>query len=283
LGLLAVFGVVEARSASPLVDFGLWRERLFCGGSIAESTMGFVEFPFLTFVGSLFFINVLGYSPAKAGWVIAITTGIAMLVQPAAGKWVDKIGPSIPATVGLVLQAVVLAWIGLFFGPDTTLAGMVIPLAFMGIGVAVTLPAGNTAGMAAVDAEQAGMGAGLLHMIFNVPAALGVAVVTSAIGAITAMKVTAGLGNHAELRELAARYTHAVQDGNLSRANQILAALPADSAEAIKRAAVSASSAAITTSMLVLAVIALAGAALAWAAIGRRRAPVTARTSTATV
>jgi hypothetical protein len=150
---------------------------------------------------------------------------------------------------------------------------MVIPLAFMGIGVAIALPGCNAAGMAAVDAERAGMGAGLLQMGFNVLASVGVAVVTSVIGAITAMKVTAGLGGHAELRELAARYTHAVQDGNLSQANQILTALPADSAEAIKRAAVSASSAAITTSMLVLAVIALAGAIFAWAVIGRRRTP----------
>jgi MFS family permease len=271
--LLVVFGLVETRSASPLVDFKLWRERLFCGGFFAESAVGFVFIPFLTFVGSLFLIDVLGYSPAKASWVIAITPGIAVFIQPAAGKWVDKVGPGIPATMGLVLQAVALAWIGLFFGPDTTSAEMVIPLAFMGIGVAVALPGCNTAGMAAVDAERAGMGAGLLQMGFNVLASVGVAVVTSVIGAITAIKVTSGLGSHAELHELAASYAHAIQDGNLSQANQTLAALPSDSAEAIKRAAVSASSAAITTSMLVLAVIALVGAIFAWAVIGRRRTP----------
>jgi MFS family permease len=63
--LLAVFGLVETKSASPLVDFGLWKERLFCGGFLAQGAAGFVYVPFLTFVGSLFFIDVLGYSPAK--------------------------------------------------------------------------------------------------------------------------------------------------------------------------------------------------------------------------
>ncbi|MBO0879224.1 MAG: MFS transporter, partial [Mycobacterium sp.] len=162
--LLAVFAVVETRSASPLVDFGLWKERLFCGGFFAESAVGFICIPFLTFVGALFFIDVLGYSPARASWVIAITTGIVMLTQPLAGKWIDKVGPGIPITVGLVVQAVAMAWTGLSFGPGTTLAEIAIPLALMGIGLGIALPACNTAGMAAVDAERAGMGSGLIQM-----------------------------------------------------------------------------------------------------------------------
>jgi MFS transporter, DHA2 family, multidrug resistance protein len=272
-GLLAVFGFVETRSASPLVDFGLWKERLFCGGSFAEGAVGFVYIPFLTFVGSLYFINVLGHSPAKASWVIVITTGICILFEPPAGKWIDKVGPGFPITVGLSMQAVALAWIGLVFGPDTSLAEMVIPLALMGIGVGIALPACNTAGMSAVDAQRAGMGSGLMQMSFHIPAALGMALATSVIGTITTTKVSAGLGDHAELDELATSYAHAVQDGNLLQANDILVALPSGSAEVIKRAAAGASSAAITTSMLALAVIALAGAIFAWVVIGRRRTP----------
>lgn len=63
--LLGIFGMVETRIAHPLVDFGLWKERLFSGGFFAESAVGFVYIPFLTFVGSLFFINVLDYSRAR--------------------------------------------------------------------------------------------------------------------------------------------------------------------------------------------------------------------------
>jgi hypothetical protein len=273
--LLAVFGFVETRSASPLVDFGLWKERLFCGGFSTQGAVGFVYIPFLTFIGSLFFIDVLGYSPAKASGVILITIGICMVCQPPAGKWIDKVGPGIPITVALTMQAMALAWIGLFFGPNTTMTGMVIPLVLMGIGDGISLPACYTASMSAVDAKRAGMGSGMVQMGFLIPAALGVALVTSVTGTITAAKIPASLGNsHAELGELATSYAHAMRDGNLVQADDILAALPADSADAIKQAAVSASSAAITTSMLVLAAIALAGAILAWVVIGRRRTPV---------
>ena len=273
LALLGLFAVVETRIEYPLVDFRLWKERLFSGGFFAESAVGFVYIPFLTFVGSLFFINVLGYSPAKASWVIVITTGICMLFEPPAGRWVDRVGPGIPITVALLMQAVALAWIGLFFGPATTLAEMVIPLALMGIGVGIALPACNTAGMSAVDAKRAGMGSGLMQMTFNIPAALGVALVTSVIGGLTASKVGGGLGTRDDLRDVAGQYADAVQNGDLGLADRILAGLPDESAAAVKQAAVSASSGAITVSMLVLAGVALAGAVFAWVVIGRRRTP----------
>lgn len=273
LGLLAAFAVVETRIAHPLVDFTLWKERLFSGGFFAESAVGFVYIPFLVFVGSLYFINVLDYSPDKAANVILITTGVCMLFEPPAGRWVDRVGPGLPITAALLMQAVSLAWIGLIFSPTTSLGQMVIPLALMGIGVGIALPACNTAGMSAVDSKRAGMGSGLMQMTFNIPAALGVGLVTSIIGTLTASKVGPGLGVRTELRELAAAYADAVQDGDVARADDLLTGLPQDSVDAIKEAVAHASSGAITTSMLVLAAVALAGAVFAWLVIGRRRTP----------
>jgi MFS family permease len=255
------------------VDFSLWKERLFSGGFFAESAVGFVYIPFLVFIGSLYFINVLGYSPGKASSVILITTGICMVFEPPAGRWVDKVGPGLPITVSLLMQAVALAWMGLSFSPTTTLGQMVIPLALMGIGVGISLPACNTAGMSAVDPERAGMGSGLMQMTFNIPAALGVGLVTSIIGGLTASKVGSGLGSRADLNDAATRYADAVQDGDKARADAVLAGLPQDSIDAIKNAVTSAASGAITVSMLVLAAVALAGAIFAWVVIGRRRTP----------
>ncbi|MCH9722347.1 MAG: MFS transporter [Actinomycetia bacterium] len=66
IALLGVFGVLETRIAHPLVDFSLWRERLFSGGFFAESAVGFIYIPFLTFIGSLYLIGVLA-RPADHG------------------------------------------------------------------------------------------------------------------------------------------------------------------------------------------------------------------------
>jgi hypothetical protein len=183
------------------------------------------------------------------------------------------VGPGLPITVALLMQAVALAWMGLVFSPTTTLGQMVMPLALMGIGVGIALPACNTAGMCAVDAKRAGMGSGLMQMTFNIPAALGVALVTSVIGTLTASKVGSGLDARPELQDVATAYADAVLDGDMTRADAALAGLPRDAIDAIKEAVVGAASGAITTSMLVLAAVALAGAIFAWVVIGRRRTP----------
>jgi hypothetical protein len=127
--------------------------------------------------------------------------------------------------------------------------------------------------MCAVDAKRAGMGSGLMQMTFNIPAALGVALVTSVIGTLTASKVGSGLDARPELQDVATAYADAVQDGDMTRADAALAGLPRDAIDAIKEAVVGAASGAITTSMLVLAAVALAGAIFAWRTIGRRRTP----------
>ncbi|MDQ7830281.1 MAG: MFS transporter [Desulfovibrionaceae bacterium] len=267
--LLVVFGVVETRTADPLVDFSLWRERLFAGAFFAESAVGFVYIPMLTFVGSLFFINVLGYSPVMAGWVIVITTGTCMVLEPPAGRLVDRIGPGIPIVASLAMQAAALFWMGAFTA-QTTLAELIIPLALMGAGVGIALPACNAAGMRALRPEQAGMGSGLLQMTFNVPAALGVALVTSIMGARSLDQVGTALAGQPFLRQ-GLEYAQAVKDGNDAAAAAILDALPSESAAMVKQALVSAQSATIASSMTVLGAIALAGAIMALLILGRRR------------
>ena len=268
---LVAFGFAETRVRYPLVDFGLWKERLFSGGFFAESAVGFVYIPMLTFVGSLFLISVSDFTPVQASWIIVITTGTCMILEPPAGRLVDKIGPGIPITIALLMQAAALFWMGTF-NPSTTLSQMIAPLALMGAGVGIALPACNTAGMSAVDAKRAGMGSGLMQMTFNIPAALGVALVTSIIGTMSLSKVESAMSGTAYVDQ-AAQYAQAMQDGDTTGASSILASLPADTATAIETAVENAQASSIALSMIVLGVVALAGAIFAFVVIGKRREP----------
>lgn len=109
------------------------------------------------------------------------------------------------------MQAVALFWIGFTFTENSTLAQMIMPLAAMGAGVGMSLPACNTAGMSAVDAERAGMGSGLMQMTFRfIPPALGVAVVTSIIGTLAAASRVRGVVED-QFEQQAVDYVAAVQ------------------------------------------------------------------------
>lgn len=268
---LAAFGFAEVRIRYPLVDFSLWKERLFTGGFFAESAVGFVYIPMLTFVGSIFLITVSGFSPVEASWIIVITTGTCMVLEPIGGRLVDRIGPGIPIAVALLLQAIALFWMGTFT-PGTTLTQMIVPLALMGAGVGISLPACNTAAMSAVRPDKAGMGSGLIQMTFNIPAALGVALVTSIVGSVTVSRVTELLSGES-FSEQAAQYAEAIESGDTTAAQSILASLPSDSATAIEQAVQASQAHAIGLAMMALGVVALLGAVFALVVIGRRREP----------
>ena len=169
------------------------------------------------------------------------------------------------------MQAVALFWMGTFCR-ETTLGELIIPLALMGAGVGIALPACNAAGMRTLKPEQAGMGSGLLQMTFNVPAALGVALVTSIMGAHSLDKVWTALAGKPFLQQ-GLEYAQAVKDGNDAVAAAILKSLPSDSAAMVENAMVSAQASTIAMSMTVLGSIALAGAIMALLIIGRRRCP----------
>lgn len=271
LVFLVIFGFAETRIAHPLVDFSLWKERLFSGGFFAESAVGFVYIPMLTFVGSIFLISVSGFSPVEASWIIVITTGTCMVLEPPAGRLVDRIGPGIPITIALLMQAGALFWMGTF-SPDTTLAQMIAPLAIMGAGVGIALPACNTAGMSAVDAKRAGMGSGLMQMTFNIPAALGVALVTSIVGTVTISRVQSDLAGEPYVAQ-AAQYAEAVENGDSAGAQSILNALSSDAASSVESAVQAAQAHSIGLAMMALGAVAFLGAVFAFLVIGRRREP----------
>lgn len=279
LGSLAVgaiamvaFLVVEMRVEYPLVDLSLFKRRLFSGAFFAESAVGFVYIPMLTFVGSLYIIGVLGFSPLDAGWIIAITTVTCMVLEAPAGWVVDRIGSGIPIVVALLMISGSLFWMGTF-DAHTTLAMLVGPLALMGAGVGVALPSCNTAGMSAVSKSQAGMGSGLMQMTFNIPAALGVALVTSIVGTMTASRIAAAMSGTAYDSQASA-YAAAVHAGNESGAAEILKSLPVDIATQLQSASLDAQASTIATGMVALAFVALAGAVMAAIVIGRRRGEV---------
>ena len=62
-----------------------------------------------------------------------------------------------------------------------------------------------------------------MQMTFNIPAALGVGLVTSIIGTLTASNVGPGSAPNCEL---AAQYADAVQDGDMGQAEELQSGLP---------------------------------------------------------
>ncbi|MEV4252871.1 MFS transporter [Spirillospora sp. NPDC049652] len=182
---LVGFGVWEARTESPMVPLGLFRDRDFAGGSLAL-TLVEVGNGGLLLALTQYLQFVLGYSPMKTG-VSFIPVAVAALVFNGLGAaLVGRLGNRLTAVAGLLVVAA-------GFGTLATVAPgdgywpIAVGLFLMGAGSGLAMPATIGALMGAVPAEHAGVGSALNDTIQQAGAALGVAllgtVLTSGYGA----------------------------------------------------------------------------------------------------
>jgi EmrB/QacA subfamily drug resistance transporter len=193
--LIALFAIIETRTAAPLLPLGFLRSRTLVGANVVMlffSTVAF-GFPFLL---TLYSQQVLGYGPVEFG-----LTSIVFPMGAAAGAitgqgLVLKIGFRPVALTGLVLLGV-----GVLYLTQVSVGGSYFGDVFLGLllcgpGVGLTFVTVSIAALAGVPEHQAGLASGLSNTTFQIGAALGVAVVSTVAVSRTGDVLAAG-GDHA--------------------------------------------------------------------------------------
>ena len=195
--ILAAFGVaaaaagaflaIEARTAYPMVDLGMFRRREFSGGS---GTMMIWAFGILGiyFFTSLYLQQTLGFSPVKAGLAfvpmalsVAVFASIAPRIEARAGAHRTVAAGMLLMVIGLVL----FARLGLQASYTALLPGFVLFGAGAGL---MNVPLTNAV-MQATPAARSGIASALLNASREVAGLLGIVV----IGAILRTRQGAAL------------------------------------------------------------------------------------------
>jgi EmrB/QacA subfamily drug resistance transporter len=162
--LLVAFVVVELYRRNPLVDLALFRRRRYAAGCLATfaNTVGLI--------GLLYFFNLyvqssvlFDLSPLHASLVLLPYTVSMFLFAYPSGRIADRIGYRVPVVVGLLVMTAGFVMLSRVTA-GTTEAGLYLPIVLCGLGVGLTYSTTSAAGMAAVPAEKAGQGAGVINM-----------------------------------------------------------------------------------------------------------------------
>ena len=172
--LIALFVLWERRQADPMLPLDFFRVPAFTSSSIIVTLIGVGLFGVIYYL-TLYFQNVHEYSPIQAGLRTLPTTMMILIVAPIGGKLSPRFGPRRLMTVGMLLATVGL--VGLSFIDVHTDYNAIWPFqVLMGIGLASTMPAVASTGMAAVDRAKAGIASGVINASRQVGGALGIAV-----------------------------------------------------------------------------------------------------------
>ena len=108
VGSLVAFGVIEARSAQPMVPLGLFRSRQFSGAN-AVTLAVYAALGIATFLLVVHLQTDLGYSALSAGAALLPITAIMLAFSARAGALAQRIGPRGPMTIGPVVIGAGLA------------------------------------------------------------------------------------------------------------------------------------------------------------------------------
>ncbi|MCC6905248.1 MAG: MFS transporter [Anaerolineae bacterium] len=171
--LMAVFVVIELRTAQPMLDLRVFRDLALTLNLIILALFFFGMFGHMLMFP--FYLSTMrGFETGLAGILLALIFVGYGAGAPFAGRLVDRYGASVVQAGTLLLLVVGYALV-MTLNLDTTPAGFVLRVMLMFVAIGSLQVANNTAIMGAASQEQLGVISGVLSTARAVGQTLGVA------------------------------------------------------------------------------------------------------------
>ncbi len=161
LVLAAGFAFYEIKTASPVLDIGLFRRnRVFAFSNLAALINYSATFA-VGFFLSLYLQYLKGMSPQSAGLILIAQPVVMTLFSPFAGRASDKIEPRLVASIGMALSSGGLFLLA-FLQANSSLVFIVGSLALLGFGFALFSSPNTNAVMSSVEKKSLSVAAATL-------------------------------------------------------------------------------------------------------------------------
>jgi EmrB/QacA subfamily drug resistance transporter len=197
--ILAAFVNVEARTARPMLDVGLFRNPRFTAAS-GSITIGFFTLAGFTFLITQYFQFVKGYSPFGTGLrLLPVATSVAVAAIVGT-KLAMRVGNKAVVAAGLGCFGLALWWISTA-SASTSYLVIACQMLLGGGGMGLISAPATEAVLGAVPTEKAGVGSAVNDATRLFGAALGVAVIGSVAASLYSRRlgtsIPAGLPHQA--------------------------------------------------------------------------------------
>ncbi|HHK8074754.1 TPA: multidrug efflux MFS transporter SmfY [Serratia marcescens] len=168
---LVLFVRRQQRSAHPMIDFSLFRNRLFAGG-IGVALLSMVALNGVELVLSQRLQLVLGLSPLQAALFILPIPLASALAGPVAGLLLPRYGERSIILGGFVLTTLGITGLAVWY--QSGMAPQLVSLALVGFGLGGVITAASTAIMLNAPEEKSGMAASIEDVSYELGGVLGV-------------------------------------------------------------------------------------------------------------
>lgn len=172
----AAFIYREKTTASPILDLSLFRIRMFTLSSLALLLVGIAQV-MIGFLLPFYLQDVLHLKPSFIGLLFVSAPIFTVTLSPWVGWAVDKVGPRLPATLGIAFLAGA-GFFGSYLRTDSHWLAAVGVLALWGLATALFFTSNHTAMITSVPAEHRGVATGAIYVMFGLGTTFGVSLGT---------------------------------------------------------------------------------------------------------
>jgi len=173
LTILLLFYLVEKKHRYPLLDIGLFKEKLFVIGNIMSFT-SYATQTAVIFLMPFYMEKVIHLSPAASGLLMTITPLSMAITAPLAGNLSDRMGASSLTSVAFLLMAsghLILSSLNGSYDVFVIAAGLFL----VGVGTGSFGSPNNSSILGSIPKDKAGYAGGFISTVRNFAFALGTA------------------------------------------------------------------------------------------------------------
>jgi EmrB/QacA subfamily drug resistance transporter len=170
---LTAFLVHESRAQSPFVNLELFKIRRF-SFSVVSLLVVSICYALTSFLMPFYLQDILRLTPTQIGMLFMAPSILTVALAPVSGYMTDRLGPRIPATVGVMFMIVSLAAGGML----RTDSHWLLPTFLIVVGAitnGIFNPANSTAMISMMPKEHRGFASAMNHVTFGFGNVLGVA------------------------------------------------------------------------------------------------------------
>jgi EmrB/QacA subfamily drug resistance transporter len=164
----------QLRTRQPMIPMRLFGSRAFSAANAACFLFTAALYGAL-FFNAQFLQTGQGYAPLAAGLRLLPWTATLFIFAPLAGRLVNSLGERPLIFLGLVMQAVGMAWLARTTTPDIGFVEFAVPLVLAGAGVSLAMPAAQNAVLSSVSPAEIGKASGTYNMLRFLGGAFGIA------------------------------------------------------------------------------------------------------------
>ena len=169
---LAGFVLQERRALNPVINFALFKIRMFLFSALSLLVLAIVT-SMLTFLLPFYIQDVLHHSASFMGLLFLAAPILTIGLAPVSGRLTDRIGPRLPTSIGLVATMIAFV-VGMLLRVDSHWLLPTLLLVCTGVGQGFFNTANQTAIIASVPREYRGFATGLVQMMFGLGSLLGI-------------------------------------------------------------------------------------------------------------